>query len=98
MFTVQSRARTMSLMFALLAGVPAGCAATADLSYGEYQFGPGYGVERVYESRVYGDTGQGLGSEVCQGSVRRETNAFGDVIVRDDRFCDGTDPGFPAQP
>ncbi|GEO19007.1 hypothetical protein [Microvirga aerophila] len=96
MFTVQSR--VMPLVVALLAGVPAGCAATADLSYSEYQFGPGYGAERVYESRVYGDTEQGLGSEVCWGSVRREMNAFGDMIVRDDRACDGIDPGFPDQP
>ncbi len=96
MLTVQSRA--LSLVVTLLAGVPAGCAATADLSYSEYQFGPGYGAERVYETRVYGDTEQGLGSEVCRGSVRRETNAFGDMIVRDDRSCDGIDPGFPGQP
>jgi hypothetical protein len=96
MFTVQSR--VVPLVVALLAGVPAGCAATADLSYSEYQFGPGYGAERVYESRVYGDTEQGLGSEVCQGSVRREMNAFGDVIVRDDRACDRLDPRFLDQP
>jgi hypothetical protein len=83
-----SRARAASLVFVLLASVPAGCAATADLSYGEYQFGPGYGAEQVYESRLYGDTEQGFGSEVCQGSVRREANAFGEVVVRDDRFCD----------
>jgi hypothetical protein len=82
-----SRSRTFTVTLVLVAGALSGCAATADLSYGEYQFGPGYGSEQVYESRVYGDTQEGIGSEVCRGSVRRQVNEFGETIVRDDRVC-----------
>lgn len=78
---------------AILAGLLAGCSAAADLSYGEYRFGPGY-RERVYESRVYGDTSRGFGSEVCRTETRQDVNRFGGTVVRDVRVCDGDPDGF----
>jgi len=77
----------------LIAGALAGCTATADMSYGEYQFGPGYQAERVYERRIYADTGTGLGSEECRTVVRRHVNRYGEVIRRDTRVCDDAAPG-----
>ncbi|HZH53958.1 MAG TPA: hypothetical protein VEZ16_19000 [Microvirga sp.] len=71
-----------------LAGLLAGCTATADLSYSEYRFRPGF-QEQVYESRVYGDTSRGFGSEVCRTETRRDVNRLGEVIVRDVQICDG---------
>lgn len=92
MFDLPHRLRLSTVALSVLSGGLAGCTATADLSYGEYQFGPGYQTERVYERRVYGDTDQGLGSEACRGVVRRQIDAFGNLIVRDDRVCDENAP------
>lgn len=77
-----------AIALAILAGGLGGCTATADLSYSEYEFGPGFQTERVYESRVFGDTGRGFGSEACRTVVRRETNAFGEVFTREIYVCD----------
>jgi len=65
-----------------------GCAASADVSYGEYRFGPGYGTEHAYESRVYGSTAQGLGSETCRTVAQSEPDEFGRSIVRERRVCE----------
>ncbi|NIX76590.1 hypothetical protein [Microvirga terricola] len=73
---------------ALFAGALGGCAASADFTYGEFQYGPGYQTERVYGRRVYGDTSQGLASEACRGAVRRHVNASGETVVTDNRACD----------
>lgn len=73
---------------ALFAGTLGGCAASADFTYGEFQYGPGYQTERVYERRVYGDTAQGLGEETCRGALHRRVNAFGETVVTDNRVCD----------
>jgi hypothetical protein len=68
------------------------------LSYGEYQFGPGYQSERVYERRIYGDTSRGFGSETCQGVVGQQMNEFGEFDVGDSVTCDETAYGTMDQP
>jgi len=66
----------------------AGCSTSADVSYGEYRFGPGYEAGHVYESRVYGDTQRGIGRESCRTVVRRETDAYGRPISAEESVCD----------
>lgn len=78
---------------AVVASALGGCAASADLTYGEYRFGPGYGTERVYESRIYGDTAQGLGSESCRTVTRSEIDEYGRAVMRERRICKGA-PGY----
>jgi hypothetical protein len=98
MFTMPCRAGALTATLKMLAGALGGCSATADLSYGQYQFGPGYHTERFYESRVYGDTGQGFGSEACRGFIRRDVDAIGDEVVREDHLCDPGYPGYNVEP
>ncbi len=71
-----------------LAGGLSGCAATADVSYGEYQFGPGYETARGYQGRVYGDTQSGLGSQTCRVVVRRQVDPSGRTVSREETVCD----------
>ncbi|MCG7391390.1 hypothetical protein MHY87_00525 [Microvirga sp. ACRRW] len=66
----------------------AGCSTSADISYGSYRFGPGYESGQVYESRVFGDTQQGLGAENCRTVVRRERDAFGRLSSREETVCE----------
>ena len=66
----------------------AGCATSADVSYGEYSFGPGYEAGRVYENRVYGDTQQGFGSENCRTVLRREVDPYGRDSSVEETVCD----------
>ena len=96
--TVQPRrVGILAAGLALAAGALGGCTATADMAYSEYQFDPGYGAERVYERRVYADTGQGLGSEECRTVSRRHVNRFGEVVQRDRQICDDY-PGNADEP
>lgn len=88
------RSALMRPFFILLAaGMLGGCAASADVSYGEFRFGEGSGTSRVYESRVYGDTAQGLGGETCRTVIRSEIDAAGRRVMRERRVCGGT-PGY----
>ncbi|WP_414473843.1 hypothetical protein [Microvirga sp. M2] len=66
----------------------AGCSTSADVSYGSYQFGPGYQSGRVYESRVYGDTQQGIGAESCRTVMHRQADAFGRPSSSEETVCD----------
>lgn len=66
----------------------AGCSTSADVSYGEYSFGPGYEAGRVYENRVYGDTEQGFGGENCRTVLRREVDAYGRASSVEETVCD----------
>lgn len=75
------------LILTFLTTALGGCTTSADVSYGEYRFGPGFETERVYESRIYGDTTQGLGTEPCQVVARRRINAFGEISVREETVC-----------
>jgi hypothetical protein len=88
----------LAAALALLAGGLSGCATSADLSYSEYQFGPGYRTERVHERRLYADTDQGFGSESCQGVAGRQVNEFGELVVRDTVVCDDTALGDIDEP
>lgn len=72
----------------LLMGGFAGCTTTADVTYSEYRFGPGFGTERTYESRVYGDSTRGLGSESCRTVVRSDFDWFGEASRREVTTCD----------
>ncbi len=76
------------LSIAVLGTALAGCTTSADVSYSEYRFGPGFATERVYENRVYGDAAQGLGAESCRVVVRRHVNPFGEVSSREETVCD----------
>lgn len=98
MTSLSRRIRIPAAGLVPLVGVLAGCAATADLSYGEYRFGPGHQGERVYESRVYGDSSRGFGSESCRTVVRRDVTRFGEVTVRESRVCDGAAPDYADEP
>ncbi|MFC4173172.1 hypothetical protein ACFOYU_14060 [Microvirga sp. GCM10011540] len=84
--------RVVPIALVLTAGALGGCTATADVSYGEYQFGPGYEAERVYERRVYADTDRGFGSEECRGVARRGVDPYGNMVVTDMQVCDEAVP------
>lgn len=76
------------LVLAFLGAALGGCTTSADVSYREYRFGPGFETERAYENRVYGDTTQGLGSESCQVLAQRQVNAFEEISAREKTVCD----------
>ena len=76
------------LILIVLGAALGGCMTSADVSYSRYRFGPGYETEQVYESRIYGDTEQGLGSESCRVVARRQVNPFGEISVREETVCD----------
>ena len=77
------------LVLSIMGVALAGCTTAAGFSYGEYRSGPGYETERFYESRVYGDTSQGVGRETCRVVARRQVDPFGESIVREETVCDG---------
>ena len=83
----------VNLAAAVTVGALAGCTAAADMSYGEYRFGPGYQAERIYERRIYADTDAGLGSQECRTVVRRYVNRFGETVRRGTQVCDDAVPG-----
>lgn len=82
-------------VLAALAGGLGGCAASANLSYGEYHFGPDHRSERVYESRVFADSREGLGAQSCRSEARERVDAFGNVTVQDELICDGVPSQMP---
>ena len=84
----------VNLAAAVTVGALAGCTTAADMSYGEYRFGPGYQAERVYERRIYADTDEGLGSQECRTVVRRHVNRFGETVRRGTEVCDDAVPGY----
>jgi len=81
------RGFTFAVGMALAAGL-AGCSTSADVAYGTYQFGPGYETGHVYESRVYGDTQQGIGAENCRTVMRRGADASGRPRSYEETVCD----------
>ncbi len=76
------------LILTVLGAALGGCTTSADVSYSRYRFGPDYEIEQVYQSRIYGDTAQGLGSESCRVVARRQVNPFGEISVREETVCD----------
>jgi hypothetical protein len=92
MFSFLRPTGSFAIAFALLAGGFAGCTTSAELSYGEYQFGPGYQTEQVHERRVHADTTQGFGSESCRSMATRQVNELGELVVRDAVVCDESAP------
>ncbi len=74
------------LCVALVAGL-AGRTTAAGVSYGEYQFGPGYQAGRVYENRVYAGTEEGIGSENCRTILRGRTDASGRTSSTEEILC-----------
>lgn len=87
------RAFVRSFAVLLGASLMGGCAASADVSYGEFRFGDGATTGRVYESRVYGGPAQGIVSETCRTVSRNEIDAFGRPVMRERRVCEGA-PGY----
>lgn len=87
-----NRRSTSRLVMIVLGGAAsaalAGCSTSADVSYGTYQFGPGYQSGQTYESRVYGDTSQGIGAENCRSVMRRHADAYGRVSSTQETVCD----------
>jgi hypothetical protein len=76
------------LILIILGAALGGCTTSADVSYSRYRFGPGYETEQIYESRIYGDTAQGLGSESCRVVAGRQINPFGEISVGEETVCD----------
>jgi hypothetical protein len=66
----------------------AGCSTSADVAYGTYRVGPGYEAGQVRESRVYGDTRRGIGTENCRTVLRREADAFGRLSSFEETVCE----------
>lgn len=71
-----------------LSVVLAACTTSADVTYGEYSFGPGYEAGRVYENRIYADTDRGLGRERCRTVVEQTMDAFGRRSAQEEVICD----------
>lgn len=85
----RSRRRWVQAVLGLAyCGGLAACSTSADVSYGEYRFGPGYESGRVYENRVYADTSGGLGRENCRTVLRQQEDAFGRVSSFEETVCD----------
>jgi len=85
----QARRRGVLAFLGLgICGSLAACSTSADVSYGEYRFGPGYESGRVYENRVYADTSRGLGRENCRTVVHQQEDAFGRVFSSEETVCD----------
>jgi hypothetical protein len=72
----------------LLATGLAGCISSAGVSTWEYQSGPGFSMERVYEGRVSADTEQGLTREACTSVSRRQMGVSGGVSGSETVTCD----------
>jgi hypothetical protein len=78
----------MNLAFAafLAVGV-SGCVGTAGVSTWEYQAGPGYESERVYDGRVQADASRGFTREACTTVSRRQVGPTGNVAAGDVTDC-----------
>lgn len=60
---------------------------TAGVSTWEYQVGPGYETERVYDGRIQADTSQGFTREACTTVSRRQIAASGGAVGGDVTAC-----------
>jgi hypothetical protein len=72
---------------AILAAGLTGCVGAAGVSTWEYQAGPGYETERVYDSRIQADTSQGLTRESCTTVSRRQSGPAGGMAGDDVTAC-----------
>ncbi len=75
------------ILMVVAAGLGA-CSTSADWSYTEYRAGPGYESERIYGSRVYGDTRRGIGAENCRVVRRSQLDAFGRPTFWEESVCE----------
>lgn len=64
-----------------------GCVGSAGVSTWQYQAGPGYETERVYDGRVQADTSQGFTRESCTSVSRRQIGPSGRAASRDETAC-----------
>lgn len=64
-----------------------GCVGTAGISTWEYQSGPGYETERVYDSHIQADSSRGLIQEACTNIARRQADASGRIVGADLTTC-----------
>jgi len=72
---------------ALLTIALTGCAGSAGISTWQYQAGPGYETERVYDGRVQADTSQGFTRESCTSVSRRQIGRSGRATGNDETAC-----------
>lgn len=72
---------------AFLAAGLSGCVGTAGVSTWQYQSGPGFETERVYDGSVRADTSRGLTREACTTVSRRQIGPAGNVAGRDVTDC-----------
>jgi len=72
---------------AILAFGLTGCVGTAGVSTWQYQAGPGYETERVYDSSIQADTSQGLTHESCTTMSRRQSGPTGAMADDDVTAC-----------
>jgi len=76
----------LAVACALATGV-SGCVGTAGVSTWEYQSGPGFETERVYENRIEADSHQGVSREACTRVIRRQADGSGGISERDGTSC-----------
>jgi hypothetical protein len=72
-----------------------GCVGAAGVSTWEYQAGPGYETERVYDGRIQADTRQGFTREACTTVSRRQIGSAGGVAGADVTDCASNEPNAP---
>ncbi|WP_262296390.1 hypothetical protein [Microvirga sesbaniae] len=78
--------RILSPAAALAVGLT-GCVGSAGVSTWNYQAGPGYETQRVYDGRVQADTSRGLARESCTTVSRRQVGPSGRLDSSDDTAC-----------
>ena len=72
---------------AFLASGLTGCVGSAGVSTWQYQAGPGYETERVYDGRIQADTSEGFTRGACTSVSRRQIRPSGDVASGDETAC-----------
>jgi len=72
---------------AILAFGLTGCVGTAGVSTWNYQAGPGYETERIYDGSIQADTSQGLTRESCTTVSRRQGGLAGAMADDDVTEC-----------
>ncbi|EIM25640.1 hypothetical protein [Microvirga lotononidis] len=78
--------RTLASVTFLAIGL-SGCVGSAGVSTWQYQSGPGYETQRVYDGSVQADTTRGLTREACTTVSRRQIGPAGNVAGRDVTDC-----------
>lgn len=78
--------RNLAFVAFVAVGV-SGCVGTAGVSTWQYQSGPGYETERVYDGSIQADTSRGLTREACTTVSRRQIGPAGNVAGRDVTDC-----------